>query len=199
VPRPEQIAAGKTGEGGERMPGETRGGGTKYDERTVTLALYALAYNRGSPKKAQEALAAEGIEITYGTLVNWPKRTYRQRYLEIQAEVMPKIMREESERAAAMMARNQDLRHETHERIDEALRAGPEDRDLSKILQSLSNEYRALGEQARRAGLDPTPPASVSELTDLLNAISRLSGGAVIPVANLEGEATELNGAKEDG
>lgn len=75
----------------------------RYSELEIERGLVALVEHGGNHRAASRMLELDGLKIPATTLDNWRKRkTYKQRYLDLVAELGPQIRKEAAQRQRAL-------------------------------------------------------------------------------------------------
>lgn len=160
-----------------------QGRGRQYPVEVVERALFEMARHGGSARKAQAALALEGMHIPEGTMRVWRKSTFRNRYHEIASEKAREL-----EEMIAVQAT--DLALKLAEAEDRALRvtvAGLSQAtglEASTILRNLSMSKSQQVDKAQGIRGRPNFRPDVRGLTEIVRAIKAVGGVEVV-----EGEA----------
>lgn len=84
----------------------------------IERGLVEVAAANGNVRAASKALAEQGVKVPKTTLHRWATDTHADRYLQIQAELMPRIRARAAEQHMELADRGMQLEHKVLEKLD---------------------------------------------------------------------------------
>jgi hypothetical protein len=201
LPEHTQAAPSGPGKRAELSQGEVVPG-SRYSSTEVDRALVAVAIEDGSTKRAARLLAKQGEPIGETTLRDWKNRLYPDRYLELQAKVLPRLNALAAEQHAAIATQASSLNVKILDRLEDVYEEIPV-RDLPGAARNVATVAGIATDKAallRGQGIEQASPTR--SVSDILNALrakgfdpSKLTLTQTVEVEGtdpaIEGTATE--------
>lgn len=145
--------------------------GSRYSSTEVDRALVAVAIEDGSTRRAERLLAEQGEPIGETTLRDWKNRLYPDRYLELQAKVLPRLNALAAERHAAIATQAGSLNGKILDRLEDVYDEIPV-RDLPGAARNVATVAGIATDKAallRGQGIEA--PTATRGVSDILNAL----------------------------
>ncbi len=150
-------------------------------------ALIAVVESNGNVRAASDMLALDDIEINYGLLSNWIKKTHRTRYESIQAEMGPRIRKEAAQAQRAVAEKARGVTEKILDKLDREVE-GMDTRDLPGAARNLATVGAISIDKAMI--LDGEPTARVEH--NIIGTVKELETLGVT-VDFIEGSAEEIS------
>ena len=110
---------------------------SQHSNEEIERGLLAVAVANGNTRRAQQALAVEGLDLPRSTLHRWQMETHAERYIQIQADVLPKIRAQAAEQHMELAERGMAVEQKLLDKLEEEVNEIPS-RDLAGAARNVA-------------------------------------------------------------
>ena len=147
--------------------------GRHYTETEIETGLFALAMASGSPSRASEALALQGLEIPPTTLDHWRHRTHSLRYERIRDKSYPQLKAKMAEEMEALFEAQAKVEWKLLRKLEESIDELPA-RDVPGALRNLGVTKALNVDKSAPLRGEPTARVEVSAVDQAEAALATL-------------------------
>lgn len=143
---------------------------TRHSSEEIERGLLEVAVANGNVRRAAQALAEDGIEVGKSTLERWYKHAHRDRYLQIQAEVLPRVRAQAAEQHMDLAERGMQVEHRILSKLEQEVEEIPS-RDLAGAARNVATGAAIHTDKASVLRGEPTLITARHDVSEVVRAL----------------------------